>query len=225
MNETALTITTAADIATAAQFAAGLKIIGQADRDRAMKVLADVRAWVKVEREPLDAECKARHLAHKEATAALNEFLRLPTETDKAILAKVAAWDRAENDARAAEARRLQAIEDERARKERAALEAKAAKVKSPEKADALREKAAAVVAPVVSLPPVEKAAGESSSTRWNGKVTDKRAFVAWCIETDQLEYLEVIEKEVRALATRTKGTKKVPGIEFFSKEQIALRG
>ena len=258
--ETALTIRTAADLVPVSQFAAGLKIIGQEDRNRAMEAVQNIRSFVRINREPMDLECDERFRAHKEATARRAEFLRVPTEAEKTLLEKVRKYDEAEKAAREAEARRLQAIEDEKRRREQERLDAlaraqrekeaaarraeeearrkaqeatnEAERVKAQAEAEKARkaaeaasakaharEEAAAEVlpAPVITLPPVEKAAGESAVKVWKYEITDAAAVPR--------DYMMVDTVKLGAVVRATKGTLAIAGVRIYSETGIRMRG
>jgi len=89
---------------------------------------------------------------HKMWTSFENFFVDPIEAARKAVKGKIIAWQQEEQRKAAAEQARLQAIADEQARKEREKLEAQAAKLKTPEKAEERREQAAQVIAPQITI-------------------------------------------------------------------------
>jgi hypothetical protein len=113
---------------------------------------------------------------------------------------------------------RIQA--EEKARKEREKLEErarKAAESGKSEKATALLEQAAEVVAvaPVIS-PRVEKVSGISTKTIWKARVRN--------VALVPREYMVVDESALNKVAQATKGSLAIPGVEFYS-EQVMSAG
>jgi len=125
-------------------------------------------------------------------------------------------FDQAEEEKRFAEQRRLQAVADEQARKEREKLEKEAAKLKTPELKEARLEAAAAVTAPVIELAQPVKQEGESTRKIWHFKVVDPSLVPR--------EYLCPNEKMLDGIAKSTKGSIQIPGITFFYETTLAMR-
>jgi len=108
-----------------------------------------------------------------------------------------------------------QALLDEQARKDRAKLEARAEKAAAKgdtDKADDLQAQATAVVAPVVEAAK-PKVAGVNTVTRWKFRIKDDKLIPR--------EYLIPNEKVLQALATSSKGSLAIPGVEFYSETDI----
>jgi len=81
-----------------------------------------------------------------------------------------------------------------------------------------------AEVATVVTEEP--KLSGVSEVKRWKAVVTDKMALIKHIAATGQFENIvEFSNKELAALATATKGTIQIPGIEFKVERSLAARG
>lgn len=79
-------------------------------------------------------------------------------------------------------------------------------------------------VATVVT-PEEPKLSGVAEVKRWKAVVTDKMALIKHIAETGQFENLiEFSNKELNALATATKGTIQIPGIEFKAERSLAVR-
>lgn len=80
-----------------------------------------------------------------------------------------------------------------------------------------------AEVATVVA--PEPKLSGVSEVKRWKAVVTDKMALIRYIAQTGQFEnVVEFSNKELNALATATKGTIQVPGIEFKAETTLSVR-
>jgi hypothetical protein len=126
-------------------------------------------------------------------------------------------FDQAEEEKRFAEQRRLQAVADEQARKEREKLEKEAAKLKTPELKEARLEAAAAVTAPVIEIAQTaEKQKGEATKTTWKARVINAALVPR--------EYCVPNEKELDAIAKATKGSKQIPGVEFYTEQTLSMR-
>ncbi len=130
-------------------------------------------------------------------------------------------YQRAEEEKRLAEQRRLQAEADERARREQEKLmrqAEKAAEKGREEKAEALREQAASVIAPVVEVSTAApKVEGTSVRKTWKARVTE--------IGQVPREFLVVNQQALDAFAKATKGSVKLPGVEFFEEQSLAIGG
>lgn len=127
---------------------------------------------------------------------------------------------RAEEDARrraaeaANEAERAAAL----AEAERAAKAAQAA----AEKANAKEQIADMVVAPVVVQQP--KTAGMATVTTWSVEVTDKKAFLAHCLNSNALNFIEIDTGAVTKVIQATKGAMTFPGIKATKTESLRMR-
>jgi len=185
-------------------------------------------------------------------------------ETDKLDAFEIAgkraimAYDKIEEDKRIAEQKRLQAEADEKARRERAKIEAevtrqraiqaeaeakaaeafKAAETASNEekrrllkiaqaaevkaeiaeaKADVKTETAAAISAPIIEVAKVmETPKGQSVRQIWKFRVIDSTLIPR--------EYLSINEMALNAFAKATKGAVKLPGVEFYAENSMAMR-
>lgn len=135
-------------------------------------------------------------------------------------------YDQEQERLRLEEQRRLQVIADETARKERERLEKEAAKLKTPELREARLERAAAVIAPVVTVSGPEKPKGESSRKLWRAHLTDKAALIRAASNGNQLAATCLTFDQVAAnrFATATKGAVPCPGIEWKSETVLAMK-
>lgn len=126
-----------------------------------------------------------------------------------------------------AERRRLEAIAQEAARKERERLETLAAKADDKgktERADALRNQAAAVPTPVVRVE-TPKVSGISTRTVWRAEVTDKRKLIAAVAAgTVPQSALDVNMAFLNQQARSLKSEFAYPGVEAVEDQQIASR-
>ena len=170
---------------------------------------------------------EATHKAWKRTTEARLSILD-PLETaERTVKTTVTRYDQDQERIRLDEQRRLQAIADETARKERERLEKEAAKLKTPELREARLEQAAAVIAPVVIVSMPEKPKGESTRKLWSAKLSDKMLLItaaaqgsdiaATCLKFDQVA--------ANNLATATKGAVKVPGVDWVDRPSLSMRG
>ena len=113
------------------------------------------------------------------------------------------------------ERRRLQAEADERARKEREALEKKAAAAKKPETQERHAEAAAMVVAPVIHVASeAPKVAGISTRKIWRARVVN--------LEAVPREFMLVDEKKLAKFAAAMKEGAKVEGVEFYTEDILS---
>lgn len=166
-----------------------------------------------------------------ESKKRIMELFRTPLEVlagvESAIKRAMINWQKEQEAIRLAEEKRLAEIqrkETERLEKEARLAEEKASKLKTEkaklaaeEKAKDLREKAAAVsaIAPTVKSK-VEAVQGVSTRKTWKCKVVD--------VDKIPREYLIPDAKLLNAIAAATKGTKVIPGVEFYSEDVMVTR-
>jgi len=122
--------------------------------------------------------------------------------------------------------REAQAKAEADARKERERLQREAEKAAAKgqtEKADALRENAAAVTTHVVQEP--TKIAGVAVRQLWRARVTDKTALVKAALERpDVMALILVDESSLNKLATALKDNLNIPGVEAYSESSMSAR-
>lgn len=135
-----------------AQKAAGLIVKTEADAIAANDVLKEIAADTKTALDAIKAHKDAAKKRHTLWTTFESFFVDPFEAAKKQIKSKVFSWQQAEQAKAQAEQRRLQAIADEAARKERQRLEAEAAKLKTPEKKEARLEQASQVIAPTITI-------------------------------------------------------------------------
>lgn len=137
--------------------------------------------------------------------------------------AKMLDFQRAEDAKAETERRRLQAEADEAARREREALEKRAAAAKKPETQERLREQAASVVAPVVAVASAApKLSGVSTRKAWKAEIVDLEKFLAFCCEAKRVDLLLPNMKSIEGMAKALKERASLPGVKFFEVESMA---
>lgn len=158
--------------------------------------------------------------------AAKTEIMNLYREPlDKLVKAEniikkaVLDFDREERRKAEEQQAKLRAEAEERARKERERLEKQALKAidkGKEEKAEQLLEQAESVqtFAPVIQIP-VHKAQGTSVRQVWKYRITD--------VNLIPREYMIPNEKMLGAMAKSTHDAVKVPGVEFYSEDSLAI--
>ena len=203
-------------IVNAEKFSTNIHIGDQETRDTAMSGLKAIKSWQRKVTDWFKPSIDAAHRAHKAIVAQKRTMTdRLDVcETD--IKKAITGYDRDQEQIRMAEQRRLQAIEDEKARKEKERLLKRAAKLKTEEKKEEALEQAAEVAAPVVQVVAPQKQKGESTSKKWMARVVDKEAVPR--------EWLIINEKALNAFARSTKGSTKVAGVEFYAESVLSVR-
>lgn len=162
-----------------------------------------------------------------EAGKAIDAFFRAPLDwlatAEGSIKVSMLAYKRDEDrKTAAAQAERDKAVADERARLEAQAKEA--AKAGDVERAEALRQTADVITAPVVSIG-APKAAGISTQRRWNVTVTDKAALLRYIAEHPEGEaWITINEAQIARFVTSTSGRVPLPGCTFNHDEIMSAR-
>lgn len=156
---------------------------------------------------------------HKDICTKENEQMGPAADVEKVVNNKLAVWDDEQDRKR----RLAQAKLDEKARKEREKLEAKAEKEEAKgntEKAEEFKEQAeekefAVPVAPSTA----PKVDGLVKKVTWKAIVTDVTKLPEeYTITTPNMPMLN-------AVARSTKGTIKLPGVEFFAEKSFSGSG
>lgn len=165
-----------------------------------------------------------------QALKAVNDLFRRPKEkleqAELLIKQAMSAYDQEQERKR----REVQARLEEEARKERARLEAEARKAEEKgqiEKAEALRESAASIVAPIVSsATEAPKVTGIATRGLWKARVTDKAALVRHIVaeRPDLISLIEIDASALNALARAQKNALSLPGVEVYEDKIIAAR-
>lgn len=159
----------------------------------------------------------AAHNAHKAIVSKEKSYTDILDRVERVVKGKVLVYDHAKEKKRLEEQRRLQAVAEENARRERERLLKEAEKLKTPELKEQRLEAAAAVAAPVVEVAPViERQKGEATRKIWKARVVDESLIPR--------EWLVVDTKSLDAFARATKGIKSVSGVEFYEESSLSIR-
>jgi len=189
--------------------------------EKANEFLRAVKGLQKEIHATFDPIVSAAHKTHQEATSKRKEHLDPAISAERVVKGKMIAYDDKMEAIRRAEQRRIDAKareEEERKRKELAARAEKWAAKGKIAKAEELQEQAeeVEVVAPVVA-PKVEKIKGVSFKENWSAIVVDETKVPR--------EYLQVNTMALNRIAKATKGSIKIPGVEFKMDKILASRG
>ena len=200
-------------------FAASAVVTTGAQADEASDVLQEIDRDLKLVKghDVLTKITDGLFRLHRKATAFRALFTD-PMERDKrTIRSKVVSWQQEEQRKAAALQAKLQAEADAKARKEREALEKKAASMKTEEKQEQYRQQAAEIVTPTVTV-----AAPKAIGTRktWVVKSIDRAAFLVAAAQDANLQgYIEIKETALaRSKAANAMLT--VPGVVFVQEER-----
>lgn len=153
------------------------------------------------------------HTIHRRLTGLRDAFVNPMEASRKTIKGKVIAWTEAERAKAEAEQRRLQAIADEQARKERERLEKEAAKLKTPEKREERLEQAAQVIAPVVQVAAPKSAI--KVARVWVARVVDAGLFFETASRNTSLQGFVEISTSKLARAKAANPMFECSGVEF----------
>lgn len=198
-------------------WARALVVVNTEQRTTATNALRDVKAKRKEIEDFFAPSRESAHAAWKAIVANIKSFTDRLDFIERAGKQAVRKYDDEEEAKRLAEQRRLQALADEKARKERERLEKEAAKLKTPELKQQRLDQAAAVVAPVVNVPAPEKVKGEATRKTWKARVVD--------VTLVPREYMTVNQKALDAFALATKGAVKLAGCEMYEESTLAIGG
>lgn len=153
------------------------------------------------------------HQLHRKWTGVVGEFVTPMDAARRQIKSNVLKWEHAEREKAEAEQRRLQAIADEAARKERERLEKQAAKYKTEERREAVLEQAAQVAAPVINV--AAPVTNIRRSKRWTVKAVDEAAFYAALAQDKNLRGYVEIDRNRLARAKAANTSTEIAGVEF----------
>ena len=208
------------------QWATGLVVATKADADAAMLRLSSIKGWRKTWTDYWGPMKKAANDSWKQIVAKEKEGLDVCDRAENSVKMKVLAWQQAEREKAAIEQRRIQAIADEAARKERERLEKLAAKRKTPEVKARYEEEAAAVQAPVITIAaPVVEAAGSGTRSTWKAEVVDMAALIAAAVPGSvAASMLTFDQKAADTFARATKGRTPVAGVVFREVQSLSVR-
>jgi len=188
-----------------------------------LKMLKDAQKKVKEYFEPMKTNA---YQAWKEICAKENQMLDPLGKAEAEVKTKMLTFQREEEERRIAEQRRLQAIADEKARKERERLQKEAEKLKTPELKEKRMAEAESVIAPVIQVQPeTPKIDGISTRSIWKAEVISKIDFVKAAInDQNLLALLEIDLAKLNKIAQATKGQISYPGIRFYEETIMASR-
>jgi hypothetical protein len=63
--------------------------------------------------------------------------------------------------------------------------------------------------------PPPPKIEGKTNRDHWEGRVINPRAFIEYCLQNDELQYIKIDQSALNKLAVIVKDQKKIPGVVF----------
>lgn len=200
------------------------------DSHFAQDILRKIKGMYKKAYARVHPTVDATHKAWKTAKDMENSVLNPLSKAETILKNKIALFDdnlkRKQNEEAAkAEAKRQ---EDERKEKERLESLAKKAEEKGkPEKAEVYREQAETFVAPPTFTPPAPAhVSGVSTKTVWKGEVTDLYALCQFVSQNKGLiSLLTFNQSGIDKYADLTKGAITVPGVRFFSKSIVSVKG
>lgn len=153
------------------------------------------------------------HQLHRRWTGMVGEFVTPMETARRQIKSNAFKWEQDEREKAEAEQRRLQAIADEAARKERERLEKQAAKYKTEERREAVLEQAAQVQAPVVQV--AAPVVNIRRQKRWVVKAVDEAAFYAALAQDKNLRGYVDINNNRLARAKAANPSMEIAGVEF----------
>lgn len=196
------------------------EVNSQENYNKAAKDVKDAKKFYK----ELEGERKKITAPLDVSKRAAMDLFRKPLDflvASEAILKKKMLTYKTEQDRivrEAQEKERLRVAEEERKKREALEKRAKTAEEKGKEeKARILREQKEVVYVPEKIVPDITpKANGISTKKIWDFKIINK--------DLIPIEYLIINEKALKSLAVSMKGEIKIPGVEFFSREIMAVR-
>ena len=194
---------------------ATLPVKDQVDANWAAQVLTDMTNDIKAVKnhEVMSKITNGLFKLHRQWTGAMSMFVTPLEASHRTLKNKVIAWQESERQKAAAEQAKLQAEADERARKEREALEKKAASMKTEAKREEYRKAAAAVIAPVVHVEAPKSAV--KMQTRWKVKAINMQLFLEIATEDENLQGFIEIKMANLERAKAANPNLMIPGVEF----------
>jgi hypothetical protein len=205
-------------------FAGSLMVATKQDADNAMARLNDAKVVRKAVVEYWKATKEAAHTAWKNIVAKETAMVDVIDRAEVVIKRKVGAWQAEEQAKAQAEQRRLQALADEQARKDRERLEKEAAKLKTPELREERLAQAAAVAAPVIQVD-AAKVEGAVQVKRWKAEVINMDALIVAAVPGSVAASMLGFNQTVAdTFARSTNGKVVVAGVRFFEDVGISTR-
>ena len=195
-------------------------VLNKQDADRAAALCEEIAQDIKTVKghEVLSKITAGLHGLHRRWTGLVSEFITPMDTARRQIKSNILKWETAEREKAEAEQRRLQAIADEAARRERERLEKLAEQRKTPEVKEAYLEQAAQVQAPVIRV--AAPVVNIRRQKRWVVKAVDEEAFFAAAAQDRNLRGYAEIDKNRLARAKSANPGMEVAGITF---EQITV--
>ena len=180
--------------------------------------ILDKRKQIKKALDTLETERKKITVPIDNAKKAVQELFNKPKKIYAEIIFvidnKINGYLKEQERIRKEQERKMQ----EQAEKERLALLKKAEKAQEKgqeQKAENLKELAQTTIAPVIASS-VPKVGGVGFRTDWYAEVVN--------VSEVPREYMEPNQTALNKIATATKGTIKIPGVRFYSKDNIVQR-
>lgn len=176
---------------------------------------------------PMKDAAKASHQAICDRENSFLEPLIQAEEIDKK---KVIVFQAEEDRKREEQTRKDEAARQERERKERERIEAQAAAARAAgktEKAEALEEKAASVVAEPTfkPSPAASKAQGTSFKSIWKGEITDIKALCQSILDGRVApDVIAPNDSAINKLAGVCKNQMVIPGLKFYEEKVMSVR-
>lgn len=201
--------------------ARGMVIESKQDYEQAGKFLVEIKTRAKQIKDywaPTKAAAKA---AHQSVVDREKEMLVPLTEAEKIIKASMVKYQTA------LERARREAEEEARRRQQEEADRLLAQAIQSQENGDDHGAAVGMAMAEMVEemRPPeiieTAKAVGTSVSKSWKARVVDETAVPAYA---NGLEIRKINLAALNSIARMTKGTAKIPGVEFFEEMNISAR-
>lgn len=146
-------------------------------------------------------------------------------KAEKIAKQKADTWLQEEESKAQEEQRRLQAIADENARKERERLEKQASKLKTPELKEERMAQAEMVEAPVIKVETPQAVEGASVRKKWKARLVDMDALIASATPGSlAASLLQFNERAANSFASRTKGNVKINGVECYEQRTTSVK-
>lgn len=163
-----------------------------------------------------DSKGKA-HSTWKALVALEKKYTDICDKIEGVAKQAVLSFNRREEEKRQAEQRRLQAIADEKAGREKEREIKKAEKLKTPELREQRIEEANFISAPsIIVEKTVEKQKGESTSRRWKARITN--------VHKLDRKWMLPNQKALDNYASDTSGSVQIDGVEFYEEETLSIR-
>ncbi|EPS1221639.1 hypothetical protein ACVBR5_000865 [Burkholderia cenocepacia] len=197
------------------------------DAPEVAEMAAQDLAKVKELAKTVDAERRKITDPLNEAVKAVNNFFRPATtyleEAERVLKGGLLTWQQKCE----AQAREAQAAAEAAARAERERMEAEARKLAEEgktEAAEAVRETAQVISAPIVAAP-VTKVSGIQSRGTYKARVTDKMKLIQFVAAHPEFEHLlDANASQLNQLAKAMKEKMKIDGVESYREATIASR-